>query len=148
MIWIFSLWWWNSSVKFRCSLVYFSIIFKSLKITMVNQPTLSFWRWWPLQTLSTLSWTETETTTRRSTSTVTFEICSRFPTRYLTQPSYWRFPFSGMKALEFFHNSRLIRRIQQNKIYKKFRDLTRGVLVLLFFCKNNLSFTFCGVCPR
>ena len=26
----------------------------------------------------------------------------------------------------FFHNSRLIRRIQQNKIYKKFRDLTRN----------------------
>ena len=26
----------------------------------------------------------------------------------------------------FFHKSRLIRRIQQNKIYKKFRDLTRN----------------------
>ena len=29
-------------------------------------------------------------------------------------------------AVEFFHNSRLIRRIQKNKIYKKFRDLTRN----------------------
>ena len=27
---------------------------------------------------------------------------------------------------EFFHNSRLIRWIQQNKIYKKFRDLTKN----------------------
>ena len=28
-------------------------------------------------------------------------------------------------TFEFFHNSHLIRQIQQNKIYKKFRDLTR-----------------------
>ena len=26
---------------------------------------------------------------------------------------------------EFFHNSRLIRQIQQNEMYKKFRDLSR-----------------------
>ena len=31
-----------------------------------------------------------------------------------------------VRSYEFFHNSRLIRRIQQNKIYKKFRDLTRN----------------------
>ena len=30
------------------------------------------------------------------------------------------------KTFEFFHNSRPIRRIQQNKIYKKFRDFTRN----------------------
>ena len=30
-----------------------------------------------------------------------------------------------MGTFEFFHNSRLIRRIQQNKIYKKLRNLTR-----------------------
>ena len=29
-----------------------------------------------------------------------------------------------LQLFEFFHNFRLIRRIQQNKIYKKFRDLT------------------------
>ena len=31
-----------------------------------------------------------------------------------------------IRAIEFFHNSRLIRGIQQNKIYKKFRDFTRN----------------------
>ena len=44
----------------------------------------------------------------------------------------WRFwPYlyqkkrHNMMSFEFFHNSRLIRRIQHNKIYKKYRDLTR-----------------------
>ena len=36
------------------------------------------------------------------------------------------FILSDLPTFEFFHNSRLIRRIQQNKIYKKFRDLTRN----------------------
>ena len=33
--------------------------------------------------------------------------------------------FTGNLTKEFLHNSRLIRRIQQNKIYKQLRDLTK-----------------------
>ena len=49
------------------------------------------------------------------------------------------------KAFEFFHNSRLIRRIQQNKIYKKFRDLTRNwtqITCLTVRCLNHYTRMF------
>ena len=38
---------------------------------------------------------------------------------------YHYYAVNSILSIEFFHNSRLIRRIQQNKIYKKSIDLTR-----------------------
>ena len=42
-------------------------------------------------------------------------------------------------SFDFFHNSRLIRQIQQNKIYKKFRDLTRNWIQIACLTVRHLN---------
>ena len=51
-------------------------------------------------------------------------------------------------TIDFFRNSRLFSRIQQNKIYKKFRDLTTLTITLecfLFLCEAIIESFSCMV---